>query len=619
MSDSPRKEVPPIFPSLPKPIAPARYRQPKKNIPQTPEERTQILHAVRNYVAEFSPTPPLPLAELGEHADRVVQHLGCAPIYRDYVGVLINNEMWREQLAAVPYERRLLLMPKCLRVESKCPAPFDEFGLLCKQCGLCSIQDLQNEAERLGYAVLVAEGSAIVMSLIQTGQIEAIVGVSCLSVLERSFPYMEAAAIPGVAVPLLQDDCIDTTVDLDWVWDYLHLTADDKTRRLDLGSLRSEVDAWFSDESLTAIMGAAGDETERIGREWLARAGKRWRPFLAVAAWRALVAATPSSQNRVAATPSSQNDHGGAPAATSSEFPIGLKGAAIAVECFHKASLIHDDIEDGDATRYGEKTLHEEHGIPVALNVGDLLIGEGYRLLASCDISAEQRAAMLAVAAGGQRELSRGQGAELLWARNPEPLTSLQVLDIFRKKTAPAFEVALRIGALYAGIELHDEVRDALRAYSEALGIAYQIRDDLADLGQSEDTSDIAGLRPSLLLAAAHERAECDKRKFTSALWERRLPEGTGVTQIEQLYRDLKADERCKELLERYKEEAIRSLRDLENASLKGLLRRVIGKIFNDTEIKGWCKEFEAKNLLAVAAGDASLEKAPATRVLATT
>ena len=34
----------------------------------------------------------------------------------------------------------------------------------------------------------------------------------------------------------------------------------------------------------------------------------------------------------------------------------------------------------------------------------------------------------------------------------------------------------------------------------------------------------------------------------------------------------------------------------MENASLKGLLRRVIGKIFNDTEIKGWCKEFEEKN-----------------------
>ena len=148
--------------------------------------------------------------ELREHADAIVAAAGVDPAYRDYVGVLLNNEVWREHLATVPFERRLLLLPKCLRVEDKCPAPFDEFGLLCKQCGLCTIQDLQDEAERLGYAVLVAEGSALVMALIQTGKIDAIVGVSCLSVLERAFPYMEAAAIPGVAIPLLQDDCNDT-------------------------------------------------------------------------------------------------------------------------------------------------------------------------------------------------------------------------------------------------------------------------------------------------------------------------------------------------------------------------------------------------------------------------
>src|SRR2546430_5440309 len=187
----------------------------------------------------------MPMDELRMHADSVIAQSNCPEIYRDYIAVCVNNEAWRDQLAAIPYERRLLLMPKCLRVEDKCPAPFDEFGLLCKKCGLCSIQDLQDEAERLGYAVLCAEGSAIVMSIIQTGKIEAIVGVSCLSVLEKAFPHMEAAAIPGVAVPLLQDDCADTNVDMEWVWDYIHLSSDDKTHRLDLDAVRKEVDSWF--------------------------------------------------------------------------------------------------------------------------------------------------------------------------------------------------------------------------------------------------------------------------------------------------------------------------------------------------------------------------------------
>ncbi len=558
--------------SIPSHIVQQRFRTPKKNIPQTPIERNHFLQVVRNYVAEYNPVPPQPADELKVHADRVLGILKCDPIYRDYVGVLINNEMWREQLAAVPFERRLLLLPKCLRVESKCPAPFDEFGLLCKQCGLCTIQDLQAEAEKLGYATLVAEGSAIVMSLIQTGKVEALVGVSCLSVLERAFPYMEAAAIPGVAVPLLQDDCIDTTVDLDWVWDYIHLTSDDKTRRLDLGALRDEVDFWFTPSSLEIIMGNGEGQSEAIARDWLMRAGKRWRPFLAVAAFQAL-------RNNV-----------GEP------LPEDLKKIAVAVECFHKASLIHDDIEDNDAQRYGEKTLHEEFGVAIALNVGDLLIGEGYRLLAACKVSAAQKAELIRIAAAGQRELCRGQGAELCWMRAPQPLNQRQVLDIFRKKTAPAFEVALRLGAVYAGLEQHEEVEDVLKEYSEALGIAYQIRDDISDLGTTGETNDIAGLRPSLLLAIAHDKAKDASKELLTSIWHRQLPAGVTTATIESLYTELGADTRARTLLETYKEEAIRCLRDLENPNLKGLLRRVLGKIFNDVEIKGWCKEQELKN-----------------------
>jgi geranylgeranyl diphosphate synthase, type II len=555
--------------TLPRPVPQQRFRQPKKNIPQTKPERDHVLRFVRKYVAEQNPVPPMPAEELKQLADQLVETLGCDPIYRDYVGVLLNNEMWRETLATIPYERRLLLLPKCLRVESKCPAPFDEFGLLCKQCGLCSIQDLQSEAERLGYAVLVAEGSAIVMSLIQTGKIEAIVGVSCLSVLERAFPYMESAAIPGVAIPLLQDDCIDTTVDIDWVWDVIHLTSDDQTRRLDLGALRDEVDSWFAPENLDRIMGPAIGETEKIAREWLGRAGKRWRPFLTVSAYQAL-RHTPGAI-----------------------LPEDIRKIAVAVECFHKASLIHDDIEDEDRERYGEKTLHEEHGVAVALNAGDLLIGEGYRLIGASTISAEQKGEMLLAAAQGQRQLCRGQGAELYWARNPEPLTTVQVLQIFREKTAPAFEVALRLGAIYA--MNHEEVADVIGEYSQALGIAYQIRDDLSDLGGAGETNDIAGMRPSLLLAAAYEKAKGENKIFLESLWKREAAAGARFEQVEKLYVELKADDRARTLLENYKEEAIRSLTDLENANLKGLLRRVMGKIFNDTEIKGWCKEFEQK------------------------
>ncbi|MGI8604173.1 MAG: polyprenyl synthetase family protein [Verrucomicrobiales bacterium] len=563
---------------LPRPVpaSTTRVRQPKKNIPQTKKERDSLLQFIRAYAEREKPVPPMPLDELRVHAEKIIAETGYDSAYLHYTAVLLNNELWRETLATIPFERRLLLMPKCLRVESKCPAPFDEFGLLCKQCGLCSIQDFQNEAEALGYAVLVAEGSAIVMSLIQTGKVEAIVGMSCLPVLERTFPYVEAAGIPAIAVPLLQDDCIDTTIDIDWVWDVIHLTSDDKTRRLNLNALKDEVASWFSAAALETIMGASAGHAEGIARDWLARAGKRWRPFLTVASFQAL------------------RENPGEP------IPESVKKLAVAVECFHKASLIHDDIEDEDEERYGEKTLPGEHGVAVALNAGDLLIGEGYRLIGEADLPAERRVQMLQIAAQGQRELCRGQGAELAWAKEPSPLAPKQVLEIFRLKTAPAFEVALKIGATAAG-QL-DDTAEALHAFSENLGIAYQIRDDMDDLSEDAGANSLEAFRPSILLAEALEKAKESDKALLDALWRRLQPADATVARVREIAHAAKADDRCLYLLEQYKQEAIRSLQEVENANLKGLLRRVIGKIFNDLEIKGWCSEFEAKNLLAFTA-----------------
>lgn len=556
---------------LPKPVPTQSWRKPQENIPQTREQRERLKRWVGNYVEtnRASLTPPLVLDELRRHAENVIAGSGFDARYVDYAGVLINNEVWREQLAPVPYHRRLLLLPKCLRVEDRCPAPFDELGLLCKQCGLCSIQDMQEEAERLGYAVLVAEGSAIVMALIQTGRIDAIVGVSCLSVLERAFPYIESAAIPGIAIPLLQDDCKDTTVDLEWIWDVIHLSSDDKTRRMDLDGLRKEVESWFTPEALDAICGGpAENETEALARQWLLRAGKRWRPFLTVCAYRAL-----------------QED-------PEAPLPEALKRVAVAVECFHKASLVHDDIEDSDSERYGEPTLHADHGVPIALNVGDLLVGEGYRLLAESGAAPEVVGHMMSIASRGHRSLCLGQGAELSWARNRKPLNAHEVLDIFRRKTSPAFEVALRLGAAFARADR--EVQDVLAQYSEALGIAYQIRDDLEDLN-AESSSDLKAVRPSLPLAIASGRAKGEEKDLLDRVWQSGVIAEADLPRLRRVIESLGADERSQQLFESYKEAAIRSLPGLQNASLKGLLRRVIGKIFR-LDIQGWCSEFEARN-----------------------
>jgi len=266
-------------------------------------------------------------------------------------------------------------------------------------------------------------------------------------------------------------------------------------------------------------------------------------------------------------------------------------------QCFHKASLIHDDIEDEDDGRYDQPTLHAREGIPVALNAGDLLIGDGYRLLGECEIDAARRVEMMLVASLGQRELCRGQGAELIWAKQPTALKTAEVLEIFRQKTAPAFEVALKLGASYAG--KLDEVDDVISSYSENLGIAYQIRDDMDDLAADAGENQLEKMRPSVMLAVARDKASGDDKALLESMWNHEDLAGIAPHKIRQLVHAVKADDKCMLLLETYKEQAIQSLRELDNPTLKGLLRRVIGKIFNDLVIKGWCHEFEEQNGVA--------------------
>ena len=560
------------------PRQPQRPAQP--NIPNAKSERERLRQAARDYAARVRLVPPLTLDELREHAQQLCDETSGSTAYHDWLAILLNNEAWRDVVARIPYNRRLLLLPKCLRSAERCPAPVDDFGLVCQGCRQCAIHDLQAEAERLGYAVLVAEGSVVVTKMIETGQIEAVVGASCMDVLEKCFPHMEARAVPGLAIPLLQDGCADTSLDLDWLLDAVHLTSDDRSPRLDLEALKNDVQGWFAPDALEALLGPARDETEKIARAWLAQAGKRWRPMLAVCMHAAL-----------------RCDAGQTPVC-----PDDLKRVAVAVECFHKASLAHDDIEDGDELRYGQRALHAEYGVPVALNVGDFLLGEGYRLIGELDVDDHVKAAMLQAAAHGHLTLSRGQGAELCWARQPRPLSSLAVLEIFRQKTAPAFEVALQLGALYAGADAH--VHDVLPAYSEALGIAYQIRDDLEDFSGAGDSHDLRDLRPSLMLAVAHKRAATPaEQDMTAGLWSRTRTYEEVAEGLHRLLTERGVIETIEDLLAAYLAQATRTLPALQDATLKGLLRRIIGKIFGTGPMQGYCREHEARHAAGRARG----------------
>jgi len=425
-----------------------------QTVPSNREERNRLREEARRYVERIRPIPPLSLEQIRFHAREILDDVRCDENWFDFVTVLVGNEIWRDVVAAVPYERRILLLPQCLRTKELCQAGMDEVGLLCENCGRCPIGSLIQEAEDLGYSVLVSEGTHMVASLLRQGGLDAAIGASCLSALENSFPVMAFDAIPGVAVPLLIDGCDATQVDLDWLKEEIHLCAQGTYwQSMDLPSLRMDLKSCFQEDFLSTLLPSRDGMTREVAFQWLIRAGRRWRPFLAMCVFRALV--------------------------RQESLPVSLRRVAVALECFHKASLIHDDIEDGDSFRYEMNTLHEEYGVPFALNVGDLLLGEGYRLIAESGLDDKHKSELLRLCALGHVRMCLGQGEEMEWEKKDAMPTLENLLRMFSRKTSTAFDVALQAGAICAKAD--ETIRGVLKRLSEPLGVAYQIKDDLVD------------------------------------------------------------------------------------------------------------------------------------------
>ena len=478
----------------------------------------QLRKALRTFVRTQHLCPPVSLKQLEQLAKEFVAqkgsmfHVQCS--MSNWLMVEIHNQIWLPIVAGIPLERRLLMLPKCLSRYGECQAEFDEYGLLCHRCGRCHIPHLQDKVEQLGGLSIVAEGFTQVIELIENRVVDAVIGVSCLDSLEKAFPLLVRHAVPGLAIALNDSGCRDTHVDVDYVEELLTMLSDEVTPKLlDHEAIHEQVSRWFTRPELEQFMAPASDHTQQICLDWMSGEGKRWRPFLLAAVWQALTGKT--------------------------EMTTDLHRAAVAVECFHKASLIHDDVEDKDDTRYGQPTINALYGDAFAINVGDALLGQGYRILAQSN-----NAELLRLIADAHVKLCCGQGDELMWDNSP--VTMDFVINIFRNKTVPAFEVSLMLGLSCTGNFAH--LRPMLTAYSEALGIAYQLKDDLEDISQDNEIA----CRPTAALALKTEHPTWSQEEIKTEL---------------------------QRLTDLYHQQALDALTDLDELELKRLLYQVTEKI----------------------------------------
>jgi geranylgeranyl pyrophosphate synthase len=560
-----------------------------KLVPPTRELREQIRRECQKISEGLDKKTPLSKEELEGHARHILTQLNQPDGYVGWTMVLFSSEFFREQVAATPYSRRLLLLPHCLKHAEGCPADYDEFGLDCRQCGACSIADFRARAEDLGYKVLVAEGSPIVLKIIIGGYVDAILGVACLNVLEKAIDKILLAGIPCMAVPLHSSDCRNTSVDEDWVSEmitteqqakpvqtqsYIHLMRA-AGRLLQSEELKRIAPPIRNQEVMIDVQKNDQDpiaSTEAIAYDFLARGGKHSRPFITLATYDAI------SGGKATLTDG---------ASYCEAFPDEVRRTALSIETFHKASLVHDDIEDDDLYRYGSETLHRQYGTATAINVGDYLIGLGYRLVSrdAEKLGHQVASEITEVLSDAHMRLSEGQGAELMWRdQKQRKLTPLDALKIYALKTAPAFEAALLAGLRLAGPL--ESYRKPIRQFARHLGVAFQILNDLKDWSGDEDNklssgTDILGGRPTVLWALALETLNEKKQSELFAFLDNEPTSEILVSRIESLYKEAGVFQKASQLVDKYQQRAEEIVDQMEIESFRRLLYYLIETVLD--------------------------------------
>ena len=159
---------------------------------------------------------------------------------------------------------------------------------------------------------------------------------------------------------------------------------------------------------------------------------------------------------------------------------------ACAVEMVHAYSLIHDDLPcmDNDDLRRGKPTNHVVFGECTATLAGDALQAEAFRTILSTELPAEMRAecARLLAEAAGENGICGGQQLDM--EGEGKVLTKEELMDINDRKTSAMIYAACLMGVTCGGG--NEQQREAAAKYAKALGLAFQIRDDMLDVISTE-------------------------------------------------------------------------------------------------------------------------------------
>lgn len=169
-------------------------------------------------------------------------------------------------------------------------------------------------------------------------------------------------------------------------------------------------------------------------------------------------------------------------------FPAGIEELGASLEMLHTYSLIHDDLPalDNDDLRRGRPTCHKLFGEAIAILAGDALQTQAYEVLARLKCSAQARVKIIEQIARGTGTIDGMIGGQVVDLEAEHTQPTLEMLEyIHRSKTAALISASLVSGGIYAGAK--DSEAGRLRAFGLAIGLAFQIVDDVLDVTQTSE------------------------------------------------------------------------------------------------------------------------------------
>jgi len=242
-----------------------------------------------------------------------------------------------------------------------------------------------------------------------------------------------------------------------------------------------------------------------------------------------------------------------------------LPGAA-AVELGHNFSLVHDDIEDGDRERRHRPTVWALHGIPQAINTGDMLFSlsrMALHRLTDLGFSDAKVLRLMRLYDETCVALCEGQYIDIATSESGDGMSVELYFDMIGRKTAALIAASIEAGAALATDD--DEIIRRYRGFGWALGLAFQLNDDLLGIwGQERSTgkepTDLLRKKKTLPVIFAFERAGPEDRARLYELYAADTLTDTDIAELTSILERSGARDYTRDQARRYRDEALAEL-----------------------------------------------------------